>query len=167
VVVSNIANGEPAAKQAAAIRPRGSFQIEERGEDVFVASKGSSRYLPLATAVTSVDPAGAARLYATLKPRIEEAYRELGYPDTPFDQTLEKALVLLLNTPVPAGRLPLQPAGGTSYRFADRALETLTPSQKALIRMGPENQRAVQDALRRLAVALGIPEERLPGEARG
>jgi len=164
VVISNIATGEPVAKQVAAIRPRGSFKVDERGEDLFVAPDASARYLPLATAATSVDPAGAARLYSTLKPRIEEAYRELGYPDTPFDQTLEKALVLLMKTPVTTGRLALQPAGGTSYRFADPALEKLTPAQKALIRLGPDNQRAVQGSLRNIALALGIPEARLPEE---
>jgi hypothetical protein len=162
VVVSNIANGEPMLKQVTAIRPRGSFQVEEQGEDLAMAERSSARYLPVATAASSIDPAGAARLYATLKPRITEAYRELGYPDTPFDQTLERAIVLLLRTPVPSGRVALHPAGGTSYRFADPALEKLTHAQKALIRMGPENQRAVQGALRRIALALGIPEDRLP-----
>ena len=161
VVVSNIAAGEPAARQVTVLRPKGSFQTEEHGEDLFINSRSYSRYLPLATAATSVDPEGAARLYSTLKPRIDEAYAELGQGNT-FDQTLERALALLLRTPIPEGRVPIEPNGAVGYRFADPALEKLTPTQKMLIRFGPENQRAVQTSLRNIALALGITPERLP-----
>ena len=162
VVVSNIAAGEPAARQVTVLRPKGAFQVEERGEDLFINSRGHSRYLPLATAATSVNPEGAAKLYTALKPRIDEAYAELGQSGTTFDQTLERALVLLLKTPVPEGRVPIQPNGAVGYRFADPALEKLTPTQKLLIRFGPDNQRAVQTSLRNIALALGIPPDRLP-----
>jgi hypothetical protein len=160
VVVSNIAAGESAVKLVPTLKPRGNFQVEERGEDLFINSRSYSRYLPLATAATSINPEGAAKLYSTLKPRIEEAYAELGHANT-FDQTLERAIVVLLGTPVPDGRVSVEP-NGASYRFADPALEKLTPSQKLLIRFGPDNQRAVQTSLRNIALALGIPGERLP-----
>jgi hypothetical protein len=162
VVVSNIATGEPAAGRVPALRPVGPFQVEDRGEDLFINSRSYARYLPLATAATSIDPQGAAELYSMLKPRIEDAYKELGHPDTPFDQTLERAIVVLLQTPIPEGRVPVEPNGAVVYRFADPALERLTPSQKLLIRFGPDNQRAVQTSLRNIALALGIPAERLP-----
>lgn len=162
VVVSNIATGEPAAGRVPALRPVGPFLAEDHGEDLFINSRSYARYLPLATAATSIDPQGAAKLYSMLKPRIEDAYKELGHPDTPFDQTLERAIVMLLKTPIPESRIPLEPSGAVVYRFADPALEKLTPSQKLLIRFGPENQRAVQTSLRNIALALGIPPERLP-----
>lgn len=162
VVVTNIAAGEPAAGRVPALRPSGGFQVEGRGEDLSINSRSYARYLPLATAASSIDPQGAAKLYSQLKPRIEDAYKELGHPDTPFDQTLERAIVVLLKTPIPASRIPLEPSSAVVYRFADPALEKLTPSQKLLIRFGPENQRAVQTSLRNIALALGIPPERLP-----
>ena len=162
VVVSNIATGEPAAGRVPALRPAGPFLAEDHGEDLFINSRSYARYLPLATAATSIDPQGAAKLYSMLKPRIEDAYKELGHPDTPFDQALERAIVVLLKTPIPESRIPLEPSGAVVYRFADPALEKLTPSQKLLIRFGPENQRAVQTSLRNIALALGIPPERLP-----
>jgi hypothetical protein len=161
VVVSNIAAGEPAARQVTVLRPKGSFQVEERGEDLFINSRSYDRYLPLTTAATSIDPEGAAKLYTTLKPRINEAYAELGQGSTTFDQTLERAIVLLLRTPVHEGRLAVEPNGAVGYRFDDPALEKLTPTQKLLIRFGPENQRAVQTSLRNIALALGIPPDRL------
>lgn len=162
VVVSNIATGEPAATRVPALKPRTRFQVVERGEDLFIDSASYARYLPLATATTSVNPENAAKLYTMLKPRIEDAYRELGHPETPFDQTLERAIVVLLKTPLPEGRIALEPNGPVLYGFADPALEKLTPSQKLLIRFGPDNQRAVQSSLRNIALALGIPATRLP-----
>ena len=69
---------------------------------------------------------------------------------------------MLLKTPLHDGRIPVEPNGAVVYRFADPALEKLTPSQKLLIRFGPDNQRAVQSSLRNIALALGIPPERLP-----
>jgi len=162
VVVSNIAAGEPAARQVTVLRPKGAFQVEDRGEDLFINSRGYSRYLPLATAASSVNPGDAAKLYTMLKPRIDEAYAELGQTGTTFDQTLERAIVLLLKTPVPEGRVAVEPNGAVGYRFANPVLEKLTPTQKLLIRFGPDNQRAVQTSLRNIALALGIPPERLP-----
>jgi hypothetical protein len=162
VVVSNIAAGESATGRVPVLRPRSSFMVEERGEDLFINDRSYARYLPLATAATSINPEGAAMLYTTLKPRIDEAYAELGQPDTEFDQVLERAIVVLLKTPLPEGPVPVEPDGAVSYRFADPSLEKLTPSQKLLIRLGPDNQRAVQTSLRSIALALGIPAERMP-----
>ena len=111
----------------------------------------------------SIKPEDAARLYGMLKPRIDEAYAELGQPNTTFDQTLERAIVVLLSTPIPAGPIPVEPNGAAvAFRYAEPALEKLTPAQKLLIRFGPENQRTVQTALRNIALALNIPKERLP-----
>jgi hypothetical protein len=55
----------------------------------------------------------------------------------------------------------LQPRG-IGYAFEDPRLEGLTSAQKQLLRFGPENARRVQASLHRLALALGIPAERLP-----
>ena len=163
VVVANIAAGEQAQGRVPALRPKGTFQVEERGEDLYINSRSYARYLPLATAATSIKPEDAARLYGMLKPRIDEAYAELGQPNTTFDQVLERAIIVLLSTPLSQGPIPVEPNGAAvAFRYADPAIEKLTPSQKLLIRFGPENQLAVQTALRNIALALKIPKERLP-----
>lgn len=99
VVVSIVADGRTPAGQLRALRPSADFSVVERGGELYIDPRSYERYDGIAAATASVDPAGAARLYATLKPRIEEAYRDLGVPDTPFDRTLERAIVLLLETP--------------------------------------------------------------------
>jgi len=164
VAVENVAGGSTPASQLRVWRPAATFEIDRRGQDLFVAPRSYERYDDLADAAASIDVAGAARLYATLKPRIEEAHRDLGYPDTPVDQTLERAIVSLLRTPVSDSPARLEPKG-IGYAFADPALEGLTGAQKQLLRMGPRNARKVQASLRQIALALGIPAERLPPPA--
>ena len=79
-----------------------------------------------------------------------------------FDTALERAIVVLLSTPVSDTPARLQATGGTDYAYADARLEGLSAAQKQLLRTGPRNARVIQDALRRIALALGIPESRLP-----
>ena len=67
----------------------------------------------------------------------------------------------LLETPVIAGPIRVEPAG-IGYRYDDPRLEGLTAAKKHLLRFGPANVRAIQNALRAIALALGIPAERLP-----
>jgi hypothetical protein len=161
VVVANIAEGTTPAVHLRVLRPREPFRVVEEDGDLHADPRSYQRYTPLADAVGSVDPAGAAKLYATLKGRIEEAYRELGYLDTPFDRTLERALVTLLATPIGGGDEALEPRG-IGYGYRDARLEALSAAQKQLRRMGPRNARTVQAKLRDVALALGIPRERLP-----
>ena len=163
VVTANVADGKTGSRQLGVLRPSASFAVVERGGTLFLDPKSYGRYNGIASALASIDPAGAARLYSTLKPRIDEAYTELGVP-IPFDRTLERAIVTLLRTPNVDDPVRLEPLGGTAYRFADPRLEGLTAAQKHLLRTGPRNARTVQSSLRAIALALGIPAERLPSE---
>jgi hypothetical protein len=162
VVVSNVSDGRSPADHLRVLRPSARFHEVERNGELFVDPASYKRYENLAAAAASIDPAGAARVYATLKPRIDDANRELGFPDTPFDRTLERALVALLETPVVNDPVRIEPRGATDFRFADPRLEALTGAQKQLLRTGPENVRSIQASLRAIALALGIPPERLP-----
>ena len=161
VTVANIADGPTPARHLSKLRPAAPFRVMERDGDAVIDPRSYERYNTIAAAAASIDPAGSARLYAMLKPRIEDAYRDLGVPNTPFDRTLERAIVSLLSTPVSDEPLRVEP-DGVSYAFAAPRLEALTPAQKHLLRMGPANARAIQASLREIALALGIPAERLP-----
>jgi hypothetical protein len=160
-VVVNVADGTSPAPLLPRLRPSGPYTVSEQaGGRVVVDPNSYRRYDQLADAVASIDAGGAATLYATLKPRIEEAYRDLGYPEGSFDRALERAIVSLVTTPVPSGSPQLVPRG-IGYGYADERFESLSPPQKQLLRMGPDNARAVQDKLREIAAALGIPPDRL------
>ena len=160
VVVANVAAGKTPANHLRVLRPASGFRpIDARGA-LAIDVRSYDRYNDLAAAVSSIDAAGAARLYATLKPRIEDAYRELGEVE-PFDRVLERAIVHLLEAPVIEGEPALVPRGAL-YIYNDSRIERLSQAQKQLLRMGPRNMRVMQRKLRDIAGALGIPPERLP-----
>lgn len=161
VVVVNIAEGRTPALQLRRVRPAGTFQVSDRGADTVIDARSYDRYNSLAEASASLDPAGSARLYKALKPLIDQAYAELGYPDVPFDRMLERAIIRLLETPVVPDPIRVEPEG-IGWVYADSRLEDLSGAQRQLIRLGARNQLVVQGSLRNIALALGIPAQRLP-----
>lgn len=160
VTIDNIASGATPAPSTRVMRPAGTFQVRQARGELFIDPRSFERYGPIADAVESVDAQTAGRLCGTLKPRLTEAYGELGR-DGSFDVALERAIVTLLRTPAAGSDTRLVAKGG-SYAFEDATLESLTPAQKQLARMGPRNVRIIQDKLRQIAVAIGIPADRLP-----
>jgi hypothetical protein len=163
VAVDNIANGTMPRTQLRALRPAGPFRVNETRDAIRIDSRSYDRYNALADAVDSISPQAAAGLCASLKPRLEEAYKELGREGT-FDQTLERAIVNLLKTPSIEPNTNLVPQGGV-YGFEDEQLQTLMAAQKQLARMGPRNQRIIQEKLRQIALAIGVTADRLPAES--
>jgi hypothetical protein len=161
VVVANLADGATPAKQLKALRLSSGFRVVERDRDPYVDPRSYDRYAVIVDAIAALDPAGAARLYGTLKPRIEEANRELGSQDQTFDRTLERAIVAILETPALDGPVRLRPKG-IGYAYADERLEGLTGAQKQFLRMGPRNVRTIKGRLRQIGLALGIPSGQLP-----
>jgi len=159
VVVGNVADGRSPAKQLGVLKPKAPFRKRREADGLHIDPAGYARYNDLANAVDSIDPQAAARVYTTLKPRLEEAHRELGETE-PFDRTLEEAIVRLVTTPT-AIDSRLETKGAEAYRYVDPRLESMTEAQKLLLRMGPANARKVQDKLKAIGLALGIPTTRL------
>ena len=163
VATANIADGVSPERHLRRLRPAEPFAVVRQGNQYTIDPASYRRYDRVAAAASSIDPDGAAKLYATLKPRIEEAYRELGHPDTSVDGAVEQAIVRLLQTPIVQRPPRVEPGNrGIGYAFVDPDLEALSGAQKQLLRMGPENMRAIQQALRAIAISMGIPPARLP-----
>jgi len=111
------------------------------------------RYNGLVTTVTSMDAAAVARVYRTIRPRLNEAYQSMGNPGRDVDNAVRNALDILLDTPIVKG--PVRVVGsGATWDFADEDLEELTPTQKQLLRMGPAHTEALLVWLRALKNAL-------------
>lgn len=153
--VDNVARGTSPRPHLAAAAPEGSFPVLEEDGRVVVDPRGYDRYDPLVAAFTGLDPEGSAETYRRLEPLVDQAYRELGYPDREFDRTLERAIAELLAVPVVEGPVELVPQV-QRYEYADPRLENLSAAQKHLLRTGPDNVRRVQARLRALAAALGL-----------
>jgi len=161
LVVHNIAEGQTPAKQLKPLKPQGAFRVTTSRGATWIDPAGYSRYDGLADAVDGLDARGVARLYATVRPRIDDSYRELIGVDANFDRTLERAIVMLLRTPVVDGEIQVR-TDKVTYAFANPALEELTKAQRQFLRMGPRNMRIVKAKLRAIAGFLGIPDTALP-----
>ena len=159
--VDNIAEGQSPRSHIGFMGPASRFPVLAGGERVLVAPRAGERYDTVAAVFVSIDARGAARLYRRLRPLVDEAWAELGYPDRDFDEALEAAFTQLLGTPILQGPVELVPLI-VSHAYADPELEELAPAQKLLLRMGTANQSRVQSKLRELAAALGMDTEALP-----
>ena len=111
------------------------------------------RYNGLVTTVTSIDAAAAAKVYRTIQPRLNEAYRSMGNPDRDVDNAVRNALDILLDTPIVKSPIRVVEHGAT-WAYADPDLESLLPTQKQLLRMGPAHTEALLVWLRALRNAL-------------
>jgi len=155
VATLNVSDGKTPVVHLRTLAPQARFSVLQTNRGFVVDPKSYRRYDEYAAAVDGLDPAGTARLYLTLKPRITDAYRELGFPDGDFDRVVERAFKQLLATPAIANDAVLREKP-LSYAFVDPEIESLTPAQKQLLRMGPDNMRRVQDQLREIARQLGF-----------
>jgi hypothetical protein len=158
--VDNIANGQSPRAQVDFFTLTEGFHVVERNGRTYLDPASFDRYNAVAEVFDSLDTEGTVRLYKQLKPVIQEAYKDLGYPDTNFEDTLTKAIVELLKVPVVKDVLLEKKI--ISYNMVDPELERLSQAQKHLLRMGPENILRIQSKLRELALALGITSSRLP-----
>jgi hypothetical protein len=165
VSVENVADGVSPTRHVRALAPRAPFRTQSEDATITIDARSYARYDGIANAAASMDAAGLARVYSMLKPRIVEAYRELGHPEGQLDVAVERAIVHLLQTPVVEEPVVLRPRV-LSFRYDRDDLEALSPAQKQLLRMGPRNVQLIQDQLRAVARELGIPAARLqPGES--
>lgn len=161
VVIDNVAEGRSPVQHLQVLAPKGPFTVMTNGEILRADPQAFQRYDSLADTVASLDADGLARIYAALKPRLVEAYRELGHPDGDIDAAVERALVHVLNTPVVPADAELS-EGVLAYEYVETRFETLSGAQKLLARTGPRNQLLIQAKLRALGLALGLSDTRLP-----
>jgi len=155
VVTLNIAEGQAPTTHLRALTPKARFRTTGSGSELAVDPKSYDRYNGFGDAVGGLDATGTARLYLTLKPRILDAYRDLGYPDGDFDRVLERAFGQLLKAPVLDSAPPLRQKT-LSFAFADPRIESLSAAQKQFLRMGPRNVQTVQSKLREIAALLEL-----------
>jgi hypothetical protein len=147
-VVDNIAEGNSPAVHLRFLEPSlaKKFAVIRRKGKIIVDPESYRRYDVVTSVLFSIRSETLAAHYRQLRPLLEEAYRELGKPGQTFQETLEQALDLLLETPIPQGDVLLEEKV-TTYAFADPRLEGLTPAQKHLLRMGPANIRIIREKL--------------------
>ncbi len=148
-VADNIAGGTSPSPHLEFLLPSGKFKVFKRGENIFLDPAGYKRYDSTASILASLDSRKLVEIYRQVKPLMEEAYKELGYPGKEFGETLLQAFSVLLNTPVPGGDILLEEKVMV-YAFEDPGLEHLSAAQKHLVRMGPKNAEKIKAKLREI-----------------
>jgi hypothetical protein len=154
VAVVQIGDGRTPIDQFAPIRPADRLTIVGTGTGRLDPAS-YHRWDAASAALTSIDPAKLAQLYVNVKPLIDQAYRELGYPNGDFDEAIVRAIKTLDDTPQPAAD-PLLSRNRGYYEHEDPALKALLPVQKQLLLMGPDNRRRLMAWLRHVASALEL-----------
>jgi hypothetical protein len=145
--------GASPARDLKVIKPAGAFVPGGRGSRRVIDPASYRRYDRLVQTVTSIDASHVAKIYKTIRPRLNEAYRRMGNPTGDVDRALAQTFDILLDTPVVKDPIAIVEEGGV-WAYADEDLEALRPTQKQLLRMGSANVDRMLVWLRALQAAL-------------
>lgn len=159
--VVNVAGGSSPAVPLDFLTPAEGPSVRSAGGTLRIDPASYRRYDLLTETFVSVDADGGARLYHQLHPLFVEAYQELDIPEHTFDEMMAMAVGNLLAVEVPGEPLEVT-RREAFYEFADPRVEALTPAEKHLLRLGPENAGRVQEKLQELALALEIAPAEVP-----
>ena len=124
--------------------PREAFSAIEEGDQMYMNPVSYQRYDGYAETIASLDTSTLVETFHTLRPLYEEAYGQLGLNPDDFDNALIRALDRVLATPEIEEPIALT-RKSVMYKYADPQLEQLTPMQKQLLRMGPDNIRRIKE----------------------
>jgi hypothetical protein len=153
--VNNIADGGDPRQHVEFLRPDEPFSVTRSGGRTVIDAASYRRYDAVTGVFVSLDTRGTIELLAELEPLIDDAHAEIAPPGSSFDDRLRVAIDELLEVPVPAGEVEVRPKVMT-FAYADEELEGLSAAQRQLLRMGPDNVRAIQAKLRELRA--GLPQ---------
>ena len=149
IMTNTLAEEEIAANNRILVEPEKSFRTYRQANKEWIDPASYKRYAPYVEVFESLETESLIQLYQEYKPAIEEIFAEIGSPSDSFDEKLEEAIDVLLDTPeVP---VPVEVfTDSVMYKFADRQIESLTAPQKQLLRTGPENMRRIKAKLREI-----------------
>lgn len=151
--VDNIANGHSPRGQIDFFKPQEKFSAQEKQAGFILDPASYQRYDVVADVFSSLDTPGCVRLFSQLKPALQEAYSDLGYPEADFRGTLIQAMDELLEVPIVEQDIVLEEKL-RSFELTDPKLENMSQAQKHLFRMGPSNIRKIQAKLRQFKAEL-------------
>lgn len=157
--VDSIARGESPAAQLRFLAPAERFMPRARDGKFWLDPRSYRRYDPLVGAFIAVPDKAWITWYKTLRPTLEKAFRELGYPGITFAQRLQQAIEQLTQVSLVRKEIALEKKV-LSYAFAEDELEDLNPAQKHLLRLGPDNAARVQKKLLALSAALALQRKK-------
>ncbi|MFD2166291.1 DUF3014 domain-containing protein [Thalassotalea euphylliae] len=163
VFTDNFAQGNLAYEYSPLVNPSIKFSaIEDRpaegGQATWLWDESQTkRFSTYVDLMRSFEPERLAAWYVELKPLINEAYAELGYPDSDFSETLQDAIVRVLDMEIPKDTLTLvRPS--VMYKYENEAFESMPEAEKLLLRIGKDNLLIIKSFLLEFSDALARAE---------
>jgi hypothetical protein len=136
----------------------GEFTVVDKEQGKVIAAENAARYVPYVRAFDALDSQMAVAAYRRWQPLFQSAYRQLGYPDSQFNDRLLVVIDHLLAAPTPPEPLAVQ-FNGVLYEFVDPALQSASVGHKLMLRMGADNARTFKRKLKRIrALLIAKPE---------
>ena len=161
-VVYNVSEGESPRTRLSFLGPKDPFKTLEKKEKkpkekkIFIDPASYARYDVVGAVIGTLNAQGVAAAYKELLPWFRLAFEEIAPKGADFGAAWSKATTRLLNVPVPQGEVEVV-AKGAVFAYADPALESLSVAEKHLLRMGPQNQKLIQDKIREVLAAIQGP----------
>ncbi|MGJ8691319.1 MAG: DUF3014 domain-containing protein [Thalassotalea sp.] len=106
----------------------------------------TQRFTMYVDLLRTIDSAELVTLYFEVKPLIDQAYQELGYPEQDFTEVLQTSITRVLDMHFPQEDLKLS-RQSVMYKYQDDELESLDDAEKLLLRLGKENLLVIKSIL--------------------
>jgi len=153
VTIDNLPRQKVAVEKRPANPVAGAFLANGDELHATLDQRNFDRYKPMVAVINQLDAKQLAALYIHYYPLFQQSYQNLGYPNGYFNDRLVEVIDNLLATPEPKGPIELV-RPNVMYIYADPALESRPAGQKLLIRMGPENTKAIKAKLTQLRAVI-------------
>jgi len=149
--IDNLTRSHVAEKIRPVGRIQGTFIITAAAANgpYFLSQDNYGRYDSLVNMLTGANLDELTTTYRRFYPLIQEAYMQLGYPDSYFNDRAVAVIDHLLATPEPEEPIQLV-RPHVLYEFANPDLEALSSGQKLLLRMGSDHAARVKSVLTEL-----------------
>ncbi len=147
VFTDNAAQGNLPQLEYPVQRITENMAIEALDDNLFVLEPSSySRFDAVIDTFVAVDVDRGMFLYRMMLPLFQDAYAEIGYRDRSFTPVVLAAIDGIVDAELPEGPFQLVKPS-VMYLYAEQDIEDMTPIQKQLIRLGPDNTRKLQAKL--------------------
>ena len=153
VTIDNLARPTLPLDRRVVTATPGLFVVAGPEDARYLSEENYARYTPFITLLSNVDARTLVAVYRRYYPLMQEAYLELGYPETNFEERVIEVVDHLIATPNPAPPVDLQQPK-VLYEYRDPLLENRSAGQKILMRIGPDHANAVKARLREIRALL-------------
>ncbi len=147
VFTDNAASGNLPQMEYPVQRMTEEMTVSALDDNLYVMDPASyKRFDEIIDTLVAVDVDQGLTLFWMMGPLFQTAFAELGYGDRSFDSALIEAIDSILNARTVEGPFQLVKPS-VMYLYAEQEIEDMSPIEKQLIRIGPENTRKLKEKL--------------------